>query len=73
MGCSISRRKRQREFQKTNQRQAALNRIQGFSIDKIESNFEKILAKKRELTEAFLLGKNKYGNADKTPAGRMYK
>ena len=73
MGCSISRRKRQREFQKINQRRSAPNSIQCLSIKQIESRFERKLAHKKDLAEAFLLGKNKYGKADITPAGRQYK
>lgn len=37
------------------------------SIEKIESRFEERLTEKRLLAEAFLLGKNKYGNTDLTP------
>jgi len=37
------------------------------SIGKIESRFDKLLEEKQFLAEAFLLGRNKYGNADITP------
>lgn len=37
------------------------------SIEKIESRFEKQLEEKRLLAEAFMLGRNKYGNADTIP------
>ena len=37
------------------------------SIEKIESRFDKQLKEKQELAEAFMLGRNKYGNADKVP------
>lgn len=37
------------------------------SIEKIESRFDKLLEEKQFLAEAFLLGRNKYGNADSVP------
>lgn len=72
MGCSKARRERQRIFQKINQRKTAVDKIQYLTVDQIECQFEKILIKRRELAEAFLLGKNKYGKADKTPTQKMY-
>jgi len=37
------------------------------SIEKIESRFDKLLEEKKYLAEAFMLGRNKYGNADTIP------
>lgn len=37
------------------------------SIEKIESQFNKQIEERQLLAEAFLLGKNKYGNADMIP------
>jgi hypothetical protein len=37
------------------------------SIEKIESRFDELLMEKQELAEAFMLGRNKYGNADEVP------
>ena len=37
------------------------------SIEKIESRFDKLLEEKQLLAEAYMLGRNKYGNADTIP------
>ena len=37
------------------------------SVERIEKRFIERIAERQLLAEAFLLGKNKYGNADLTP------